>query len=217
MSENFIVITLSVTNPAGGVSITIYSKSFLSFVINSFILSEFSNSDGLGGTGPEDITFKFSFLVLFKISEIEDWFIKYELSPFMFSILKSWCVLGFLKSAPINTVLYPAEANIKDKLEEQNVFPSDPTEEVIVMTLFFLSKAKYWILVLKERKDSEITDFGLSKTTKLFPLSALPITPKIGILVCLLKSDLLLIFSLKKSFREMTVTGIPIPKKRAII
>ena len=50
---------------------------------------------------------------------------------------------------------------IRARLLVQNVFPSEPTEEVIVTTLFSISEDKYWILVLKDLKDSEITDFGL--------------------------------------------------------
>ena len=76
-------------------------------------------------------------------------------------------------------------------------FPSEPTDDVIVITLDFFSD-KYCIFVLNERNDSDIIDLGLSVTTKLLPLSEFPITPNIGIFVTFVKSDLLLIVSLKK-------------------
>jgi len=38
--------------------------------------------------------------------------------------------------------LYPADENIKAKLLEQNVFPSEPTEEVTVITFEDFSDAK---------------------------------------------------------------------------
>ena len=68
-----------------------------------------------------------------------------------------------------------------------------------MITLDFFRCFKYCIFVLNERNDSEIIDLGLSETTKLLPLSEFPITPKTGIFVTFVKSDLLMIVSLKKS------------------
>ena len=46
----------SESNPAGGVSIITYSNSDFAKSINSFILSDKTNSEGFGGIGPEVIT-----------------------------------------------------------------------------------------------------------------------------------------------------------------
>ena len=87
------------------------------------------------------------------------------LNPDLLSNPKSLCTFGFLRSPPRITVLYPADAKISARLVAQNVLPSEAIDDVTDITLFFSSAARYWILVLSERKDSDKTDLGLFVTT----------------------------------------------------
>ena len=54
---------------------------------------------------------------------------------------KSADILGFLKSAPINTTFLPVYASVQDKLIEQKVLPSPETKEETEIT-FVLSVFK---------------------------------------------------------------------------
>ena len=121
--------------------------------------------------------------------------------------------LGFLKSPPINIVLWLDRAKIEAKFIVTNVLPSPPIDDVTDIIFLALSAAMYWIFVLNDLNDSVIIDFVEFGTTKLVDLSLWPISPIIGTEELFLISDFVFIVSLKNLLIEIILIGT----KKAII
>ena len=110
----------------------------------TFSILELSNSSaGLGGIGPDKIKSKLSISVLFITLLSSVLLIKTVLRPDLLSKLKSWCNLGFLRSAPIKTVFLPEIAKIVARFIEQKVFPSPPLVDVTLIIFLSFSELMY--------------------------------------------------------------------------
>src|SRR5690606_11164647 len=132
---------VSETRPMGGESIIIISNSLCRLSMKLFIFSLSNNSDGLGGTGPEGTTNKFSYSVARTNSSKLHLSTKKEDSPVLLETFIYSANYGFLRSIPKIHVFFPLRAIAEAILILTKVFPSPAMLEVTNIFLHFFSLA----------------------------------------------------------------------------
>src|ERR1700752_686629 len=157
--------TPSVTNPMGGLSITIISYMVLSLFNISSILGLIINSEGFGGIGPAVIKSNPDNELLFIHSSNVFLSIKIVLMPFSLLTLNTLCILGFRISKSKIITFFCENAIIPARLIATNVFPSPETVEVSAI-IFVPSVCEIYCRLLRNvLKDSAINDLGFLSTT----------------------------------------------------
>ena len=98
------------------------------------------NSAGLGGMGPEGITYKLLIPVSNNTSSKVALPLKKLLKPIRLEMLKCLATLGLRKSLSINTTVCPVSEYEIAKLVEMKLLPS-PGTELLTSTLLLLGTA----------------------------------------------------------------------------